>query len=152
MQSHKNDDAYTVEFAEGWRVHVDTVKNNYIVSRDSRSVTFNDLTRLPKCHIDYSLTMRQGSDQISIPAHVLDFIDEHTTSMYLSSNPFTPLEKKLTKQCLKCVGGCGNTSKPKRRVPIKTLLCEEPATEPKTARPYKDSATCNLSTEPCVEI
>ena len=67
MQPHKNGDEYTVEFAEGWRVHVDTIKNNYTVSRDSRSVTFNDFTWLPKCNINYSLTMRQGQDQISIP-------------------------------------------------------------------------------------
>ena len=152
MQTHKNVDAYTVEFAEGWQVHVDTVKNNYTGSRDSRSVAFNDLARLPKCHINYSLTMRRGEDQISIPAHVLDFISEHTHTMYSPSNPFGPLEKKLTKQCLKRVGGRDNHPKPKRRVPIKTLLCEESAAGPKHTVPAKRGLSENLSTVACVEI
>ena len=125
-------DAFNVELGEGWTVQVDLIKDSYTVSRDSRSVTINDFTRVPRCEINYGVTMKRGEHQISIPAHVLELINELTACKYLITDPWGPnieegpigtLENKLTNRCLRRVGGRVVSTAAKRRV---------------TTRPYKD--------------
>ena len=146
---------YTVDLGEGWRVTVDDEKSTYTVSRDSRSVTFNDFTRLPKCTINCGLTIRRGDNQITLPAPVIEYLDRHTLAAGAFTdlrNPFGPLEQKLTTQCLKRAGGRGVTPVSKRRVPIKTVLADDLPTGPKQRELSKLVLPEDYSTEPCLEI